>query len=68
MIDLPAQLAADVHHALMQEMQVIEAEVLNGRVTDMERYKFLMGQLEGLRIATRVVADALKKARFDDEE
>lgn len=68
MIDLPAQLASDIRHALTGEMEIIESDVLNGRATPDAQYQFLMGKLEGLRIATRVVNDALKKARFDDEE
>lgn len=34
--------------------------VLNGTVTDMERYRFLMGRLEGLRLAEQVLKDRLK--------
>ena len=33
---------------------------LNGTVTDMERYRFLMGRLEGLRLAEQVLKDRLK--------
>ena len=34
--------------------------VLKGTVTDMERYRFLMGRLEGLRLAEQVLKDRLK--------
>ena len=34
--------------------------VLNGTVTDMERYRFLMGRSEGLRLAEQVLKDKLK--------
>tara|TARA_R100000544_G_C2222929_1_gene58694 strand:+ start:848 stop:1048 length:201 start_codon:yes stop_codon:yes gene_type:complete len=34
--------------------------VLNGTITDMERYRFLMGRLEGLRLAEQVLKDRLK--------
>ena len=34
--------------------------VLNGTVTDMERYRFLMGRLEGLRLVEQVIKDKLK--------
>lgn len=34
--------------------------VLNGTVTDMERYRFLMGRLEGLRLAEQVLKERLK--------
>ena len=34
--------------------------VLNGTVTDMERCRFLIGRLEGLRLAEQVLKDRLK--------
>jgi len=40
--------------------------VLGGGVTDMERYRFLMGRLEGLRFSQQSVKDILK--RQADEE
>lgn len=32
-----------------------EAIVLNGTVSDMERYRFLMGRLEGIRLVDSIV-------------
>jgi hypothetical protein len=38
-----------------------EAMVLNGSVTSMERYRFLMGRLEGLNLVEDVMKERLKK-------
>lgn len=43
-----------------------ETMVLSGGVSDMERYRFLMGRLEGLKLARQSVKDRLKKQT--DEE
>lgn len=42
--------------------------VLNGTIADMERYRFMMGRLEGLKLAEDSVKDLLKKVTddFDD--
>jgi hypothetical protein len=41
--------------ALLKELRQMRADsesiVLNGTITDMERYRFMMGRLEGLRLA-----------------
>jgi hypothetical protein len=41
--------------ALLKELRQMRADseaiVLNGTITDMERYRFLMGRLEGLKLA-----------------
>lgn len=38
-----------------------EALVLNGTVSDMERYRFLMGRLEGIRLSEDLIRHRLKK-------
>tara|TARA_R100001129_G_scaffold149778_1_gene111717 strand:- start:320 stop:505 length:186 start_codon:yes stop_codon:yes gene_type:complete len=38
-----------------------EAIVLSGTVQDMERYRFLMGRLEGIRLIEQTTRDQLKK-------
>lgn len=43
-----------------------ERFVLNGTVLDMERYRFLMGRLEGLRMVEDSVKEMLKKRTPDD--
>jgi hypothetical protein len=43
-----------------------EAIVLNGTINDMERYRFMMGRLEGLKFAEEVVRDLLSRRTTDD--
>jgi len=50
--------------AVLKEIRKLRADteaiVLNGTVTDMDRYRFLMGRLEGLKLsedAVKVLAD-----------
>jgi len=40
--------------------------VLNGTIADMERYRFMMGRLEGLKMVENSVREVLKRARQDD--
>lgn len=44
-----------------------EAIVLNGTISDMERYRFMMGRLEGLRLVELSVKELLKKRAPDDD-
>ena len=59
----------DMVVGLMEEdLQMVHRELLDGRVETMERYKLLVGKIEGLQSAARSVDAALKKMRtFDDE-
>ena len=43
-----------------------EAIVLNGTITDMERYRFMMGRLEGLKFAEETVRELLSRRTTDD--
>lgn len=43
-----------------------ESIVLNGTIADMERYRFMMGRLEGLKLVEESVR-ALLKSRTDDD-
>jgi hypothetical protein len=43
-----------------------EAIVLNGTISDMERYRFMMGRLEGLRMVEGSVKELLKTRTTDD--
>lgn len=43
-----------------------EALVLNGTVSDMERYRFLMGRLEGLKLVESSVRDLVKRFQKND--
>ena len=42
-----------------------EAMVLNGSVANMERYRFLMGRLEGLNLLEEAIKERLKKHNDD---
>ena len=42
--------------------------VLNGTIADMERYRFMMGRLEGLRLAEDSVKDLFKKVTYDFDD
>ena len=42
--------------------------VLNGTITDMERYRFMMGRLEGLRMVEDSVKDLLRKVTDDTDD
>ena len=41
-----------------------EAIVLNGSITDMERYRFLMGRLEGIKLVDQIIREKLDKHSF----
>jgi len=43
-----------------------EAIILSGTITDMERYRFMMGRLEGLKLADQAVRDLLSQRTTDD--
>mgnify|MGYP006943318217 CR=1 FL=1 len=51
--------------AVLKEIRQLQRQaeqiVLNGTITDMERYRFMMGRLEGLRLAEDSVKALLKK-------
>jgi hypothetical protein len=38
-----------------------ESLVLSGALSDMERYRFLMGRLEGIRLSEDIIRQRLKK-------
>jgi hypothetical protein len=58
--------AESVLRDLDRTIRDTETMVLGGGVSDMERYRFLMGRLEGLRLAVDVVKERLK-GHTDDE-
>jgi hypothetical protein len=43
-----------------------EAIVLNGTIADMERYRFMMGRLEGLKMVEQSVRELVKRATQND--
>jgi hypothetical protein len=48
---------------LQQDSEMI---VLNGTIADMERYRFMMGRLEGLKIVENSVRELLKRSQQND--
>jgi len=42
-----------------------EAIVLNGTIKDMERYRFLMGRLEGIKLVDQIIRDRVGKHSED---
>ena len=55
--------------ALLKELRAMRADseaiVLNGTITDMERYRFMMGRLEGLRLAEQVAKELADRVTQD---
>lgn len=58
--------AEDILKEIRKLRQQSETIVLNGTVTDIERYRFMMGRLEGLRMVEESVKELLSKRTTDD--
>ena len=58
--------------AVLKEVRQLQRQaeqiVLNGTITDMERYRFMMGRLEGLKMVEDSVKALLKKVTDDDDD
>lgn len=58
--------------AVLKEIRKLQDQskqiVLNGTITDMERYRFMMGRLEGLRMAEDSVKELLSKVTEDIDD
>jgi hypothetical protein len=56
--------------AVLKEVRKLQQQseqiVLNGTIADMERYRFMMGRLEGLKMVEDSVKALLKKHADDD--
>jgi len=56
--------------AVLKEIRKLQQDseriVLNGTISDMERYRFMMGRLEGLKIVENSVRELLKRSQQDD--
>ena len=50
---------------LLRQLRRLEADaieiVLNGSISDMERYRYMMGRIEGIRFSQEAVKELLKK-------
>ena len=59
----------EVIEKALKEIQLVTKDtknlVLNGTVADMERYRFLMGRLEGLRLSEDIIKQTLKEYSED---
>jgi hypothetical protein len=57
--------------AVLREIRKLQQQseqiVLNGTISDMERYRFMMGRLEGLKMVEDSVKSLLKKVTDDDD-
>jgi hypothetical protein len=57
--------------AVLKEIRQLQKQaeqiVLNGTVSDIERYRFMMGRLEGLRMVEDSVKSLLKKITEDED-
>jgi hypothetical protein len=51
--------------AVLKEIKKLKADseaiILSGGISDMERYRFMMGRLEGLNLVENAVKDLLKR-------
>ncbi len=58
--------------AVLKEIRKLQDQskqiVLNGTITDMERYRYMMGRLEGWRMVEDSVKDLLKKVTDDADD
>ena len=58
--------------AVLREIRKLQDQskqiVLNGTITDMERYRYMMGRLEGLRMVEDSVKELLKKVTDDVDD
>ena len=59
----------EVIEKALKEIQLVTKDPkhmdLNGTVADMERYRFLMGRLEGLRLSEEIIKQTLKEYSED---
>jgi|TARA_R110000824_G_scaffold102504_2_gene243868 hypothetical protein len=55
--------------SVLKEIKKLQADtetlVLGGGVGDMERYRFLMGRLEGVRLVDQIIRERLEKHSED---
>ena len=60
------EFAEKVLRELRKLQQDSEAIVLNGTIADMERYRFMMGRLEGIELVEELIKHELSKRSTDD--
>jgi hypothetical protein len=60
------EFAEKVLRELRKLQQDSEAIVLNGTIADMERYRFMMGRLEGIKLVEELIKRELSKGSTDN--
>jgi hypothetical protein len=60
------EFAEKVLRELRKLQQDSEAIVLNGTIADMERYRFMMGRLEGIKLVEELIKQELSKGSTDN--
>ena len=60
------EFAEKVLRELRKLQQDSEAIVLNGTIADMERYRFMMGRLEGIKLVEELIKHELSKRSTDE--
>lgn len=60
----------DYAEKLLKEVRKIQSDseeiVLNGTITTMERYRFMMGRLEGLKMVEDMIKDSIDSFNIED--
>lgn len=55
---------------LLKEVRKIQSDseeiVLNGTITNMERYRFMMGRLEGLKMVEDLIKESIDNFNIED--
>lgn len=55
--------------SLLKEVRKLKTDsetiILNGSISDMERYRFMMGRLEGIRLVDELIRQQLDKYSED---
>ena len=59
------EFAESVLREIRKLRESAEDIVLSGSIADMERYRFMMGRLEGLKLVEETVKELLKKRTED---
>jgi hypothetical protein len=60
------EFAEKILRELRKLQQDSEAIVLNGTIADMERYRFMMGRLEGIKLVEALIQHELGKRTTDN--
>jgi len=60
------EFAEKILREIRKLQQDSEAIVLNGTIADMERYRFMMGRLEGIKLTEALIKHELDKRSKDD--